>query len=147
MSFNSFIVSPTLRANLLVAYIAAFMFGSGLHLHASPVHEHELVAHHTHEVVAHFHYSTAHPSPGFYGEAISTVEHEHLIPQVQLIAVPVSSSRSTKQLQHTVAYFLNQPLHWLPELAFASLLAFPPETSPPPSLTRSSVSDRSPPTA
>lgn len=130
--------------------MTGFVFGGGLHLHSSIGHEHENADHHTHTMAAHVHNTVLLPSPGFENETISSLEneHQHPVPLVQLIAVRASAPTTIQSFQYDFACSADLPRRFFPDPAISILFVFPHETSPPlRSLTGSSDSGRSPPTA
>ncbi len=146
----SFILSSTLRAILLLTCLIGVVFGGGFHPHESLRHQHEGAHLHSHSYVAHAHNAVTFRFSALNTETISPIEneHQHPVPLVELIAVPVSTSIITKSVQYNVTSPVDLPQTGFPDLFVAILFVFPHETSPPLySLTGFSDSGRSPPTA
>lgn len=137
-----------LAVTLLFSYLIGLIFGGGLHLHESLTHEHAAAYSHEHSWAAHVHETAIVPLATDVSQEISPqkTDHDHVVPVVHLVAVPVSASTATNSPLAMFASLLDVVESSFPHLSISLLFVLPRDTSPP-LLAQAGFSDagRSPP--
>lgn len=150
MTFTAYILPTITRMSLFIAYIMGLVLSGGIHPHESLRHEHEQAGSHTHTLVVHTHERMVIPSTDFREERLAPIGdgHQHTLPLIQMVAVPVSTSNVSPSAQHNTVSFAETDAGDSSHLSISFLFIVPHETSPPLlSLRYVSDSGRSPPAA